>query len=67
MIFKNATRDDLDLPTLGLHVPAHKTVEVTGDAAQELLRNEHFERVDEPEPRPGARKHDTDDDSDGEQ
>lgn len=65
MIFENVTTNDLDLPTLGLSVKSHGTVEVTGDDAQQLSRNPAFERVDEPEPRPGARKHDTHDDKDG--
>ncbi len=54
MLFKNVTRDDLDLPTLGLHVPSHKTVEVTGDDAKQLMSNPNFERVDEPQTRKTA-------------
>jgi hypothetical protein len=64
--FKNTTRDDLDLPTLGLSVKAHGTVEVTGDDAKALARNPAFERVDEPQPRPGARSDNDGDDKDGE-
>ena len=60
MIFKNVSRDDLDLPTLGLRVESHDTVEVTGDDAKALSSNPNFERVDEPKPRKS-----TDDEKDG--
>jgi hypothetical protein len=51
VIFRNMTDGDLDLPTLGLHVPAHQTVVVTGEDAKQLMSNPAFERVDEPKPR----------------
>lgn len=46
MEFKNVSRDDLDLPTLGLRVAAGETVRVTGDAATSLLDNPLFKRTD---------------------
>lgn len=46
--FKNISGDDLEIPSLEVKVAAGGTFEVTGDAAQALLDNPAFKRVDKP-------------------
>ena len=54
MRFRNVSGDTQDLPTLGeqgLRVPPDEEFEATGAAAQGLLANPDFERVDTPAPK----------------
>lgn len=57
MRVKNVSGDTVDLPTLGLRVPAGEAVDVKADDAKSLLASGLFKQTGSAQPKPKPKPH----------